>query len=73
MAERMPRLATSLRRAAEVLDRARNEPAERRDEEDISAAFHAAPILRAQSAEIALKALWRRERSGTRPPGLLSR
>ena len=32
---------------------------EGRNREDFSAAFHGAPILRAQSAEIALKALWR--------------
>ncbi|MDE0695905.1 MAG: hypothetical protein OXH76_08755 [Boseongicola sp.] len=59
MTGRMLRLATSLRRAAELLDRARNEPAEGRNEEDLLAGFHGAPILRAQSAEIALKALWR--------------
>lgn len=59
MAGRMLRLASSLRRAAELLDRARGEPAESRNEEDLLAAFHGAPILRAQSAEIALKALWR--------------
>ena len=59
MTARMLRLATSLRRAAEILDQARNEAGEGRNQEDFSAAFHAAPILRAQSAEIALKALWR--------------
>ncbi len=59
MTGRMLRPATGLRRAAELLDRARNEPAEGRNEEDLLAAFHGAPILRAQSAEIALKALWR--------------
>ena len=59
MTERMLRLASSLRRAAEMLDRARKVPAEGRDEDDLLAAFHGAPILRAQSAEIALKALWR--------------
>lgn len=59
MAGRMLRLASSLRRAAEMLDRAHNGPAEGRNEEDLLAAFHGAPILRAQSAEIALKALWR--------------
>ena len=59
MSARMLRLATSLRRAAEILDQAPNEAAEGRNREDVSAAFHGAPILRAQSAEIALKALWR--------------
>lgn len=59
MTERMLRLASSLRRAAGMLDRARNAPAEGRNEEDLLAAFHGAPILRTQSAEIALKALWR--------------
>ena len=52
-------LATSLRRAAEMLDEAHNGAAEGRNEEDFAAAFYGAPILRAQSAEIALKALWR--------------
>ena len=56
---RMLRLATSLRRAAEILDQANNETAECRNQEDFSAAFYGAPILQAQSAEIALKALWR--------------
>ena len=56
---RMLRLAASLRRAAEILDQARNEGGEGRNGKDFSAAFHGAPILRAQSAEIALKALWR--------------
>ena len=59
MTARMLRLATSLRRAAEILDQARNEAGEGRNHEDFSAAFYGAPILRAQSAEIALKALWR--------------
>ena len=59
MTGRMLRLATSLRRAAEMLDEAHNGVAERRNEVDFAAAFHGAPILRAQSAEIALKALWR--------------
>ena len=59
MTARMLRLATSLRRAAEILDQARNIGGEGRNREDFSAAFHGAPILRAQSAEIALKALWR--------------
>ena len=59
MTARMLELATSLRRAAEILDRARREEGEGREREDFSAAFHGAPILRAQSAEIALKALWR--------------
>ena len=59
MTARMLRLATSLRRAAEILNQAHNEAAEGRNREDFSAAFHGAPILRAQSAEIALKALWR--------------
>ena len=59
MAGRMLWLATSLRRAAELLDRPRNAPGEGRNEEDLLAAFHGVPILRAQSAEIALKALWR--------------
>ena len=57
MTARMLGLATSLRRAAEILDQARNEGGEGRNGEDFSAAFHGAPILRAQSAEIALKAL----------------
>ena len=57
MTARMLGLATSLRRAAEILDQARNEGGEGRNREDFSAAFHGAPILRAQSAEIALKAL----------------
>ena len=59
MAERMLGLATSLRRAAEMLDQAHNETAQSGSQEDFFAAFHGAPILRAQSAEIALKALWR--------------
>ena len=59
MTARMLRLAASLRRAAEILDEARKEGGESRNREDFSAAFHGAPILRAQSAEIALKALWR--------------
>ena len=59
MTARMLRLATSLRRAAEMLDQAHNAAAEGRKREDFSAAFYGAPILRAQSAEIALKALWR--------------
>ena len=59
MTARMLGLATSLRRAAEILDQAHNEAGEGRKREDFSAAFHGAPILRAQSAEIALKALWR--------------
>ena len=59
MAERMLRLATSLRRAAKILDKAHNEAGECRNQEDSSAVFYGAPILRAQSAEIALKALWR--------------
>ena len=59
MTARMLRLATSLRRAAEILDQARNEPAKGGNREDFSAALYGAPILRAQSAEIVLKALWR--------------
>lgn len=59
MTARMLRQATSLRRAADILDQAHNETAKGRGQEDFSAAFHGAPILRAQSAEIALKALWR--------------
>ena len=59
MTARMLSLATSLRRAAKILDQAHNESGEGRNREDFSAAFHGAPILRAQSAEIALKALWR--------------
>ena len=59
MTARMLGLATSLRRAAEILDQAQNEAGEGRSREDFSAAFHGAPILQAQSAEIALKALWR--------------
>ena len=59
MSARMLRLATSLRRAAEILDQTHNAAAEGRNQVDSSAAFHGAPILRAQSAEIALKALWR--------------
>ena len=59
MTARMLGLATSLRRAAEILDQAHNEAGEGKNREDFSAAFHGAPILRAQSAEIALKALWR--------------
>ena len=60
MTTRMLRLATSLRRAAEILDQADDAAAEgRNQEEDFSAVFYGAPLLRAQSAEIALKALWR--------------
>ncbi|MCY4059721.1 MAG: hypothetical protein OXG44_17175 [Gammaproteobacteria bacterium] len=59
MTARMLGLATSLRRAAEILEQTYNEAGEGRNREDFSAAFHGAPILRAQSAEIALKALWR--------------
>ncbi len=59
MTARMLKLATSLRRAAEILDQAHNETGEGRNQDDFSAAIHGAPILRAQSAEIALKALWR--------------
>ena len=59
MTARMLSLATSLRRAAEILDHARNEVADGRNQEDFSAAFYGTPMLRAQSAEIALKALWR--------------
>ena len=59
MTARMLRLATSLRRAAEILDQARKEAGEGRNREVFSTAFHGVPILRAQSAEIALKALWR--------------
>ncbi len=51
--------AAALRRAAEILDRARRAVPAGGSSEDMSAAFHGAPILRAQSAEIALKALWR--------------
>ena len=59
MTARMLRLAASLRRAAEILDQERHIGGEGRNHEDFSAAFHGAPILQAQSAEIALKALWR--------------
>ena len=59
MTAKMLRLATNLRRAAEILEQADNEAAEGRNREDFSAAFYGAPILQAQSAEIALKALWR--------------
>lgn len=59
MTARMLSLATSLHRAAEILDQARDEVADGRNQEDFSAAFHGAPLLRAQSAEVALKALWR--------------
>ena len=59
MTARMLRLATSLHRAAEILHQAYNGAAEGRNQENFSAAFYGAPILRAQSAEIALKALWR--------------
>ena len=59
MTARMLKLATSLRRAAEMLDQAHGEAAKGRSQEDFSAAFYGAPTLRAQSAEIALKALWR--------------
>ena len=59
MTARMLGLATSLRRAAEILDQARDESGEGRNQENFSAGFYGAPILRAQSAEIALKALWR--------------
>ena len=58
MAARMLWQATGLRRAAEILDQARNGAAEGGNRENFSAAFFGAPILRAQSAEIALKALW---------------
>lgn len=70
MTARMLGLATSLRRAAEILDQARSEAGEGRNREDFSAGFHGAPILRAQSAEIALKALWRIGRNEKRgePP-----
>ena len=59
MAERMLRLATSLRRAAKMLDSGHYETGESRNQEDFYAAFHGVPILQTQSAEIALKALWR--------------
>ena len=61
MTARMLKLATSLRRAAEMLDQAHGEAAkgEGRSQEDFFAAFYGAPILRVQSAEVALKALWR--------------
>lgn len=60
MVARMLGQASSLRRAAEILDsHMRNEAAQDRNREDFSAALRGAPILRAQSAEIALKALWR--------------
>lgn len=70
MTARMLGLATSLRRAAEILDQTHDEAAEGRSREDFSAAFYGAPILRAQSAEIALKALWRIGRNEARgePP-----
>ena len=67
---RMLRLATSLRRAAEILDQAHNEAGEGRNWEYFSAAFHGAPILRAQSAEIALKALWRIGHNEEQCPGV---
>ena len=59
MTARMLRLATSLRRGAEILDEAHNAAAKGRNEEDLSAGLYGPPILRVQSAEIALKALWR--------------
>ncbi|MXY33718.1 MAG: hypothetical protein F4Y60_06445 [Boseongicola sp. SB0664_bin_43] len=59
IAGRMLSQATSLRSAAEMLNQARNKPAEGKSQEDFLAAFHGVPILQAQSAEIALKALWR--------------
>lgn len=59
MTGRMLRQATSLRSAAEMLNQARNKPAEGKGQEDFFAAFHGIPILQAQSAETALKALWR--------------
>lgn len=48
MSARMLKLATSLRRAAEVLDQSHGESAEGRSQEDFSAAFYGAQILRAQ-------------------------
>ena len=58
MTERMLRMATSLRHAAKILDQGHNETAGGRNQGDFYAAFYGAPILQAQSAEIALKALW---------------
>ena len=59
MTARMLKQAKSLRRAAEMLDQTHNAPARCVNQEDVSAAFYGAPILRAQAAENALKALWR--------------
>jgi len=64
MTGRMLMHATDLRRAAEILDRAHREAADGGDRGDMSAALRGVPILRAQSAEIALKALWRIGRTG---------
>jgi len=58
MTARMLEQATCLRRAAAILDQTCNTTAKNEDREDFLAAFRGAPILRAQSAEIALKALW---------------
>ena len=58
MTARMLRLTTSLRRAADILKEAHNAEAEGKRDENFSATFYGEPILRAQSAEIALKALW---------------
>ena len=59
MTARMLWHATSLRRAAELLDQVHDKAAEGRNQMIFSAASYGAPVLRAQSAEIALKALWR--------------
>ncbi|MCY4347936.1 MAG: hypothetical protein OXC17_14270 [Aestuariivita sp.] len=58
MTARMLRQAASLNRAAEILYQVGNKPADKSHGDDFSAVFHGVPILRAQSAEIALKALW---------------
>ena len=58
MSARMLGRARSLSRAAEILDETREGVGEGRNREDFSAGFHGGPILWAQSAEIALKALW---------------
>ncbi|MCY4305630.1 MAG: hypothetical protein OXC62_12775 [Aestuariivita sp.] len=55
---RMLNTATSLYRAAEILNQVHNGKAEDRSEKDFLTTFHGVPILLAQAAEISLKTLW---------------
>ncbi|MCY4192220.1 MAG: hypothetical protein OXD42_13030 [Rhodospirillaceae bacterium] len=55
---RMLQVATDLHRAAEILDRVRKESSDGKTIDDFTGTLHGSPILWAQSAEIALKALW---------------